>query len=167
MNANVNEPMEETDETEGHVHNTLAPSVVSERDVEVTASFAGIVNAQGGATLNQSGACTIFAQGNVDANQAGAAAIVTRTLSGEGVYAGAIVAGDVSVGKSWVGLVLSPNMQVSEDSRVIIGPVAALIIALAIFGVFGVVAALGFFAARRAMTWRPRVPAVSWHRMGE
>lgn len=145
----------------------LAASVAGNEDVNVATSLCGVVNAQGDAALTQSAAAAILAQGNTDVTQSAVAAIVTRTMTGEGVYNAASVSGDMSVSRSWIGVALTPRLQVSEDSRVIIGPVGALIIAVAIFGVFGILAALGYFAARRAMQWRPRVPSVSWHRMGD
>jgi hypothetical protein len=125
------------------------------------------VNSQGKASIDQSGAGAIIVQGPVEATRSGALAIVASSVSGDHAYSAVAVGSDVSLSKSWVGVALSPRMQVSENSRVIIGPIAALIIAVAIFGVFGVAAALGVVVVRRAMTWRPKVPAVSWHRMGE
>jgi hypothetical protein len=163
MDAEVT-PLESTVDT---IKYTALGSLASERDVSVSMSCAGIVNSQGEASVDQSGVGAIIAQGPVQATRSGAVAIVASNLSGDHAYSAVAVGSDVSLSKSWVGVALSPRMQVSEDSRVLIGPIAALIIAVAIFGVFGIALALGVVVVRRAMTWRPKVPAVSWHRMGE
>jgi len=159
----ITTPAEETNET---TRGAVA-SVASPGEARVTSSIAGFVNAQGDATLAQSASAVVLSQGNADIERSAVAALVTRTMTGDRVYNAASVSGEMSVSRSWIGVALTPHLQVSEDSRVFIGPVGALIIAAAIFGVFGILAALGYFAARRAMHWRPKVPAVSWHRMGE
>ena len=151
----------------GDASRTVVASVAAPGQVNVTTSLAGFVNAQGDANVHQSATSVVLAQGNADVDQSAVCALVTRTMTGERVYTAAAVSGEMSVSRSWVVVALTPRLSVSEDSKVIIGPVGALIIAAAIFGVFGVVMGLGYYAARRAMQWRPRVPAVSWHRMGE
>lgn len=157
-------PLEPTGDS---IRYTALGSLASEREVSMSMSCAGIVNSQAAASLEQSGAGAVIAQGPVEATRSGAVAIVATSVSGDHAYSCVTVASDISLSRSWVGVALSPRMQLSEDSRVIIGPVAALIIAVAILGVFGIVAALGAVAVRRALTWRPKVPSVSWHRMGE
>lgn len=142
-------------------------SIAAPGEANVRSSIAGFVSAQGDATLSQSASVGLLAQGNADIDQSAVAALVTRTMTGDRVYNAASVSGEMSVSRSWIGVALTPRLTVSENSRVIIGPVGALIIAAAIFGVFGVLVALGYFAARRAMQWRPQVPALSWHRMGD
>jgi hypothetical protein len=81
----------------------------------------------------------------------------------------AVVASEVRISRGWVGIVASPNVELSEDSRVIIGPAAALIIAAAVLGVFGIAVVLAGVLARRASQWRPNipVPSLSWKRSGE
>jgi hypothetical protein len=163
MDAEVN-PLESTGDT---IKYTALGSLASERDVSMSMSFAGIVNSQGEASIDQGGAGAIIVQGPVEATRSGAVAIVASSVNSDHAYSAVAVGSDVSLRRSWIGVALSPRMQVSEDSRVIIGPMAALIIAVAIFGLFGIAAALGVVVVRRAMTWRPKVPSVSWHRMGE
>jgi len=159
----ITTPAEETSDTTRGV----VASVTSAGEARISSSIAGFVSAQGDASVAQSASAVVLAQGNSDIEQSAVAALVTRTMTGDRVYNAASVSGEMSVSRSWIGVALTPRLQVSEDSRVIIGPVGALIIATAIFGVFGILAALGYFAARRAMQWRPKVPAVSWHKMGE
>ncbi len=149
------------------VKNTMVANVTTDGDVEVGTSCVGIVNAEGGATITQSGVGAILARADAQATQVGSAAIVANSVSGDRIYNVATVASDVTVSRSWIGVALSPRMQVSDDSRVIVGPLAALIIVVALLGVFGIVAAVGVVAAKRALAWRPKVPSVSWHRMGE
>lgn len=146
---------------------TVAAQVSTPGNASVTASLAGFVSAQGDATVYQSAATVVVAQDNADIDQSAVCALVTRTMTGERVYTAAAVSGEMSVSRSWVVVALTPRLSVSEDSKVIIGPVGALIIAAAIFGVFGIVTVLGYYAARRAMQWRPKVPVLEWHRMGE
>lgn len=149
------------------VKTAIVGTVTSEQDVEISASGAGVVSAQGSASVSRAGAGVIIASGDVAANRSGAAMLFANSVAGDHTYNAVTVAGDVAVSRSWIGVALSPKMQVADDSRVIVGPAAALVIVVAALGVFGVVAALGVLAARRALAWRPKVPSVSWHRMGE
>ncbi len=149
------------------VKGTIVASVASERDIEISTSCAGIVNSQGETVMRRSGAAALISQGDLEATQCGAVALVAGDLTGDQTYSALTVASDVNVSRSWIGVALSPRLQVSEGSRVIIGPVAALIISCAILGVFGIAAWLFAMALRRALAWRPKMPSVSWHRMGE
>lgn len=162
MSPDITSPAEESAATT----RGATASIATPGQADVRSSIAGFVSAQGDATLSQSASVGVLSQGNADIDQSAVAALVTRTMTGDRVYNAASVSGEMSVSRSWIGVALTPRLSVSEDSRVIIGPVGALIIAAAIFGVFGVLVALGYFAARRAMQWRPRVPALTWHRMG-
>ncbi|MDY0087346.1 MAG: hypothetical protein RBS78_02150 [Coriobacteriia bacterium] len=149
------------------VRNTIVGTVTSAHDAEITTSCAGVVSAQGDASVKRSGAGAIIAHGGVETHKTAVAALLASAVEGNHVYNGVTVASDISVSRSWVGIALAPKMQVSDDSRVIVGPAAALILAAAILGVFGIVAALSVMATRRALAWRPKMPSVSWHRMGE
>ena len=142
-------------------------SVASERDVSMSMSCAGIVTSAGKTSISQGGVGAIIAQGPVEATRSGTLAIVANSVIGDHAYSAVAVGSNVSLNESWIGVALSPRLQVSEDSRVIIGPLAALIISVALLGVFGIVAVLVAVAVRRALTWRPKVPSVAWHRMGE
>lgn len=158
-----------TEPRDAEVRTGIVPSVSASHDVSLTTSVAGVVNAQGDASLNQSGACAVVSQGNVGVSQAGAGIVIAQSFAGESFGGGVVVSNDVRVSKGWVGVALSPKLEVADDSRVIIGPAAAAIIALAMFGIFGVVVAGGVYAARRAAQWRPKLPmpSVSWRRLGE
>lgn len=148
------------------VQTGFVPSVTASHDANLTTSFAGVVNAQGDANLNQGAAGAVVAQGDVSVTQAGAAAIVGRAITGENIGGAVLVGSEVSVKNAWVGVALSPNLEVSEDSRVIIGTKAAIIIAVAMFGIFGIAAVLAVLGARRAMAWRPNLPmpSIQWRR---
>jgi len=163
----MTEPADQPQPAVEAVKNTIVASITSEGGVDVSTSGVGILNAEGDATVSQSGAGAIVTRGDAAVHQSGSAAIVANSVGGDRVYNLATVAREVSVSRSWIGVALSPKMQVSEDSRVIVGPVAALIIVVALLGAFGIVAAVGVVAAKRALAWRPKVPSVSWHRMGE
>lgn len=154
-------------DTEHQVRHKIAARVESARDVQVITSLAGIVAVKGDARLEQTGAGAIAVEGDVDANQSIAGALVGQNVTGERVFTGAAVARDLSVRNSRIGLALAGKMQVSDDSRVLIGPVAALIFVGAILGFFGLVVLAGVFAVRSARAWRPSMPSVSWHRMGD
>jgi hypothetical protein len=73
-----------------------------------------------------------------------------------------LLTGEADVKRSWVGIVLSPQVTVSEDSRVLISTKAALIIGFAILGGFGIIAVIGWLGVRRLMRWRPtiRIPGL-------
>lgn len=144
----------------------VIPTVTAAHDASLTSSLAGVVNSQGDADLNQSGAAAVIAQGAVGISQGGAGAIVSRSVAGESMGSGLVVASDVRVSRGWIGVIASPNVEISDDSRVLIDPRAALIIAIAIFGVFGLGVVLAAMLARRAMQWRPKipVPSVQWRR---
>jgi hypothetical protein len=162
--------MEATDNTGSvtdTVKNTIVANVTSAHDVEIGTSLTGVVNAEGDSAITQSGAGAIVARGDAEVSRSGSVALVASSVSGDHTYSAVTLASDVAVSRSWIGVALSPRMQVSEDSRVLVGPVAALIIVVAALGVFGIVAVFGVLAAKRALAWRPKVPAVSWHRMGE
>lgn len=163
--------------SEEHAHpaedSAMEASVMSNvnaaRDVSMTTSVAGLVNAQGDAEISQGGALAVVSQGHAAISQGGAGAIVSNSFSGDSFGSGVVLGNEVSVANSWVGFALTPKMEVSEDSHVIIGTKGALIIAAAIFGVFGLAAVLAFYAGRRVLRWRPKVPvpSVSWRRAGE
>lgn len=158
---------ENTGSVADSVKNTIVANVTSEHDVEISTSCTGVVSAEGNSAITQSGAGAIIARGDVEATQSGSVALVASSVTGDHTYSVVTLASDVAVSRSWIGVALSPRMQVSDDSRVLIGPIAALIIVVAALGVFGIVAVFGVLAAKRAIAWRPKVPAVSWHRMGE
>ncbi|MBI5231043.1 MAG: hypothetical protein HY876_02635 [Coriobacteriales bacterium] len=148
------------------VQASVVPNVTAAHDANLTSSLAGVVNSQGDADLNQSGAGAVIAQGAVGISQGGAAAIVSRSVAGESMGTGIVVANDVRISRGWIGVVASPNVEISDDSRVLIDPRAALIIAVAIFGVFGLAVVMAAMFARRAMQWRPKIPmpSIQWRR---
>lgn len=148
-----------------NVETTAAASVATAGDAKITTSFVGIVNAEGGAQVSQSAGLAVVSGADASISQAGAATVIAKSVSGEKFGSGVILAGDVSVSHGWVGIVASPKVELSDNSRILIGPVAALIIGAGILGVFGIAVAIAWILARRASEWRPKVPSISWQRM--
>lgn len=169
MNAESNaaNPAQEAVQ-DAHVQASVVPSVNASHDATLTTSLAGLVNAQGDVELNQGGAGAVVAQGSVALTQGGAAAIFANKVNADSSGSAVLMGSDVTVSNGWVGFAVASNMQVADDSRVIIGTRGALIIAAAIFGVFGIAAAMALVAGRRVMQWRPKVPvpSVRWRRAG-
>ncbi|MEI7815069.1 MAG: hypothetical protein WCJ13_09790, partial [Coriobacteriia bacterium] len=65
--------------------------------------------------------------------------------------------GESAVTNGFVGVLLTPQANIAEDSRVLIGTKAALIIAAALLGGFGLVAVVMALGVRRVMSWRPQI----------
>ena len=72
-----------------------------------------------------------------------------------------LVTGEADVKHSWVGIVIAPKATVSEDSRVIISTKAALIIAAAVLGGFGLVALAFALGMRRVVRRGATLPLPS------
>lgn len=145
-----------------------------ERDARITASVAPAVLSRGATIVQQSYTSAIIVGGGAETriHQAAAPIIVGKTT--EMVQSGActVVTGEANIRNSWVGMVLSPKATVSEDSRVLISPAAAIIIGLALITGIGVVAVVAVLLARRAYEQRrsafmarlPHLPDFSaWH----
>ncbi len=126
-------------------------------DATVTASAAAVTYAKGNVTVRQSYTSAVLAGGDMDISQAGAPLIVGKQLSVQQGGALVMLSGEAAVSNGFVGILLSPKATVSEDSRVLIGPKAALIIAAALLGGFGVVALVMALGVRRVMSWRPQI----------
>jgi hypothetical protein len=126
-------------------------------DATVTASAVPAVMARGELTMQQSYASAIIVggSGEMKIHQAAAPLIVGKTIDVSQSGACSLVANEMSVKQSWVGVVVGTHVEVSEDSRVLISTRAALIIAAAILGGFGLVALVGVMGMRRMRRrWR-------------
>lgn len=124
-------------------------------DAEVTASAVPILSAKGDATFRQAYASAFIAGGDVKIVQGGAPLILGKSVDIEQGGAIAMVTGEASVKRGFIGVLLSPRADVSDDSRVVVGPKAALIIGAVLLGGFGLVALAIFFGAKRVASWRP------------
>ena len=128
-------------------------------DATITASMVPLLLARCETTFQQSYASAVIVGGGADmkVHQAAAPLIVGKTMDLTQSGGGVLVTGEANVKQSWVGIVLSPKTTVSEDSRVIVSTKAALIIAAALLGGFGLVAVVMTIGVRRMMRWRPSI----------
>lgn len=126
-------------------------------DVHAQLSVLGLTTASGNAELHQSYASAFVAGDTMSVSQAAVPLGLARTITFE--QSGAIVAasGETTVHRSFVGLLLSGRTEVAEDSRVLVGTRAAVIIACALLGGFGLVALAIFVGAKRVSNWRPTI----------
>ena len=145
-----------------HTTGTAVGVATVGHDVDFTTSAAGLVSAQGDVTVHQAVSWGVFSKGDVSVSQGGSVVVVARDYRAESGAACAVVATEASVSKSWVGFLLTPKATVSDDSKVLIGTTAALIIGGAILLGFGVLAVAGVRTAKAAMAWRPKLPGLKW-----
>lgn len=139
-------------------------------DASVTMSAVPLLSAKGNATFRQSYASAFLAGDTIDVSQGGAPVMIAKHITIDHGAGCALVAGEAEVKSGWVGMVISGKTQIAEDAHVVITTKAALIIALALFGGFGLVAAALFFGAQRVAAWRPQVslpPLPEWVRHRE
>ena len=128
-----------------------------EGDAQISVSAVPILRTTGGATFTQAYASAVIVGGDMEIHQAAAPVIIGKSLDATQVGACVVVSGDADVKRSTVGLLLSRNATVSEDSRVLLGTKAALIIACALFGGFAFVAIAMIMSAQRVAEWRPEI----------
>ncbi len=126
-------------------------------DASLTASAAPIVYAKGDVSVRQCYTSAVLAGGDMDITQAGAPLIVGKKLDVSQGGALVMLSGESMVSNGFVGILLTPKATVADDSRVLIGTKAALIIAAALLGGFGLVALVMVLGVRRVMTWRPQI----------
>jgi hypothetical protein len=126
-------------------------------DSTVTACAVPLSIVKGNATIQQSYASAMIVSGETKMHQAASPLIIGRVVDMSQTGACAVLASEANISRSWVGMVLSTKTNVSDDSRVIISTKAAMIIALALFGGFGLVALVGWLGVRRVMHWRPTI----------
>jgi hypothetical protein len=126
-------------------------------DAAITASAVPAVMARGELTMQQSYASAIIVggSGQMTIHQAAAPLIVGKTMDISQTGAAALVASEAEVKRSWVGISIAGRADFSDDSRVIVDTRAALIIAAALLGGFGLVALAGVIGMQRMrQRWR-------------
>ena len=126
-------------------------------DASLTASAAPIVYAKGDISVRQCYTSAVLAGGDMDISQAGAPLIIGKKLDVSQGGALVMLSGESMVSNGFVGILLTPKATVADDSRVLIGTKAALIIAAALLGGFGLVALVMVLGVRRVMSWRPQI----------
>lgn len=134
-------------------------------DAAISMSAVPLLSAKGDATFRQSYASAFVAGETINVSQGGAPMMLAKHISIDHGAAAAVVAGEAKVTSGWVGVVLSGKSEISEDANVVVSTKAALIVALALFGGLGLVAAAIFVAAHRVTAWRPQVnlpPLPAW-----
>lgn len=131
--------------------------VTAEGDAEVNTSMVPLFVAKGDASFHQAYASAFIAGGTVDVRQGGSPIIVGKQLSVEQGGGLVMLASEAQVSRGFVGLLVSPNATVSDDSRVLLSTKAALIIAAALLGGFGIIAVVMVLGVRRVMQWRPQI----------
>lgn len=125
-------------------------------DATITASASPLVYAKGDVSVRQSYTSAVLAGSNMHISQAGAPLIVGKQLDinqGGGVV---LLSGEANVSNGFVGVLLSPKATVSDDSRVLLSTKAALIIAAALLGGFGLIAVVMVVGMKRMMARRHR-----------
>lgn len=132
-------------------------------DAEITASLTGVLSADGVA-MRQSAAAVMAVSGDAAISQGFASLIVARQVEIETGGACAVVTGEASVARSWVGFMAARNVDLSDDSRVIIDARAGLIIGALLFGGLGLLAVATYLGARRIASRMPHLPRL--HHMG-
>lgn len=141
--------------------------VTAEGDAEVNTSMVPLLIAKGDASFHQAYASAFIAGGTVDVRQGGSPIIVGKQLSVEQGGGIVMLASEAQVSRGFVGLLVSPNATVSDDSRVLLSTKAALIIAAALLGGFGIVAIAMLLGVRRVMQWRPQISLPSLPRLAD
>lgn len=126
-------------------------------DAHVTASYVGIMYAKQGGTFQQGYASAVILGGDTTVRQAGAPLIVGRSMNIEQGGGMVLVGSDVKVNRGVVGIVVSGSTEISDDSKVLIGTKAAIIIAAALLGGFALVAVVMVLGAKRVSEWRPNI----------
>lgn len=126
-----------------------------EGNADIGTSVVGIVSAKGDTTIHQAVAGAVVGGESVSVHQGGSPILISRAISMNTAGAGAMVAGEAHVERGWIGVLLTPRASLSEDSRVLIGPAAALILSVAVLGGFGLAAYFAARGARRMLSWRP------------
>lgn len=122
-------------------------------DAHISTSWCGVVYAKQGGTFQQGYASTAIFGGDTTVKQAGAPIIVGRSMNIEQGGGALLVGSDVKVSRGFVGIVVSGRSEISDDSKVLIGTKAAIIIAAAILGGFAVVAVVMAIGTARIATW--------------
>ncbi len=126
-------------------------------DVNLQLSALGLAAAKGSGSMRQSYASAFVASEQLALSQSAVPLGIARTITFE--QSGALVSAsaETTVRRGFIGILLSGRTDVAEDSKVLLDTRGALILAAALLGGFGLVAAAMFFGARRLSQWRPSI----------
>ena len=127
-----------------------------EGDATITASAVPLIKVDGDAVFKQAYASAFIAGGAIDMKQAATPVMLTRAAELEQSATCLMIAGETAVERSAVGVLISGRASISDDSRVLISTKAAIIIALAVLGGFGLVALVMVLGAQQVASKRPR-----------
>lgn len=124
---------------------------------DLTTRFAStpLVNVHGDASIRQSYASALVAGGTVEMSQALAPIVAGREVHIDMGGGAAVVAGDVKVERGLIGVLIAGRAEVGDETRVLIGTRAALIIGGVLLGGFALLAVAGVLGARKLAEWRP------------
>ncbi len=138
-------------------------SATVQNEASLTSSAAGMLSARD-VTMHQSGAVAVMAEGDATLTQAGSALLTAHDVELTGGGAGVVLADRATVARGWVGLAATRQLELSDDSRVIVDMRAASIIGGAVvagFAALGVAIALtGSRVIGRFRTRQPELSAV-------
>jgi hypothetical protein len=126
-----------------------------EGDFSARFSSTPLVYAKGDATIRQSYASALVAGETVEMSQALAPLVAGRVITIDMGGGAALVAGEARIQRGWIGVLLSGKTEMSDDTRVLIGTRAALIIGAALLGGFALVAIAGLLGVRRFVDDHP------------
>jgi len=131
-------------------------------DSDMKLSVAALVNAKGDASFHQSYASAFIAGKDVSVSQGGSPVVIARTITFEQAGSLVAVASSASVRRGFVGLLLSGDADISEDSKVLMTGRSVLILAAAVLGGFAFVAIAMAYSASQVTSWRPNISLPSW-----
>jgi len=126
-------------------------------DTTITASLAPIVVSRGNTMVRQSYTSGVIVGGgaNTMMHQSFAPLIIGKTMDVTQSGGCVLASSEASIKQSWIGMVVAPNVTVSEDSRVLLSTRAALIVAAALLGGMGLIALAIGLASSNARRRRP------------
>lgn len=124
-------------------------------DLSTRFSSTPLVNVHGDASIRQSYASALVAGGTVEMTQAVAPLVAGREVHIDLGGGAAVVAGDVKVERGFIGVLLAGRAEVGDETRVLIGTRAALIMGGVLLGGFALLAIAGVLGVRKLAEWRP------------
>lgn len=127
------------------------------RDAQISTSAAGILNAKGNATVNQSYVQGFVGAEHVDLHQAASAAVIARTVTFDHSVSAVTMSAETEVNSGFIGILLSGRANVSENARVVLTGRALAVLAAALLGGLGLVAIAVWWGAREIATKLPKV----------
>jgi hypothetical protein len=120
------------------MESSFAVSANAQGNLNLSNSFAAIARAEGDAHVQDSGAMTIVAGGDLEVTNGGAQFIITggnSQISNGGAQI-MVVGGGMTAQKTFVGLAITDQLNLSEDSKVLLDKPQALLFGAAFGAVF-------------------------------